>query len=77
MSSIKELDVVETLVDIPAQGGDEAIAKGSLGTVLEMATVPYPACMVEFSDDEGCALAMPWVAVQHLKLHWQFPGNKK
>ncbi|WP_238944280.1 DUF4926 domain-containing protein [Allofranklinella schreckenbergeri] len=75
--AFNELDVVQTLLDIPAQGGEEAIAKGCLGTVLALVSKPYPACLVEFADDAGRALATPWIEPQHLRLHWKFLPNQR
>lgn len=67
MTAIKELDVVQTLVDVPARDDEAAIARGSVGTVVAIATRPSLAYLVEFADEDGRTLAMPWMLPEQLR----------
>lgn len=67
MTAIHELDMVQTLVDIAARDDDQAITKGSVGTVVAIATRPSLAYLVEFADEYGRTLAMPWMLPGQLR----------
>ena len=63
--TIKELDVVALLQDVPAKG----LVAGQVGTVVE--TLAEGVFEVEFSDDSGRAYAMvPLRADELMVLHY-------
>jgi hypothetical protein len=49
MKQVKELDVVELLVDVPAA----QVRRGAIGTVVAVFTAPAVAYEVEFADALG------------------------
>lgn len=66
MREYQELDVVTTLVDVPADGEDAAVRAGDVGAIVHIATRPNLAYMVEFVDDDGVTLAMPFLLPEQI-----------
>jgi hypothetical protein len=55
--TIAELDSVKSIVDKP----EENVKKGMIGTVVHIANKPNLAYMVEFCDNYGRPMAMPFL----------------
>lgn len=64
--AFKDHDVVTALVALPAQGEDEAVRVGQVGTIVHIATGPSLAYLVEFINDEGETLAMPFMTPEQI-----------
>lgn len=65
-AAFKELDVVTALVALPAQGEDEAVRVGDVGTIVHVAERPHLAYMVEFINGDGETLAMPFMTPEQI-----------
>ena len=66
MNSVKNLDVVALLADVPAAN----LSRGQVGTVVE--TLDSSNVLVEFNDDAGRTYALtPVAANQILVLHYE------
>ena len=66
----REHDVVRSRVAIPGDEWNQPVSVGDVGAVVCVFTVPTPALMVEFSNNDGEALAMPTMLAEHLELVW-------
>ena len=65
-TSVKNLDVVALLADVP----EAKLTRGQVGTVVE--TLDSKNVLVEFSDDDGKTYALaPVAANQILVLHYE------
>ena len=64
--TFNELDCVELLEALPADGEDMALAAGARGTVL-MVFAGGEAYLVEFCNGEGHTLAMPTLKSHQLR----------
>ena len=67
----EDLDVVKSLVAVPAEGVDAAVRAGQVGTVVSVFEAPREGYLVEFSDDDGQTLAMPTMLPEELEFVWR------
>ena len=77
MTAFAEHDVVVALVAVPAQHDDEQdIRPGQIGAIVHIATQPDLAYLVEFVDEQGQTLAMPFMRA-HQIAPWPQPSAQR